>query len=83
MIRTKLIGIALCGLVLLGGTGVASAASWPDRDRDRRCEERIEHRQHELDGPSGITATTAGKPSINGAGWRVRSTNAASRLGVG
>jgi hypothetical protein len=49
MIRTKLIGIALCGLFLLGGAGVASAASWPDRDRDRRCEERIEQRRHDLD----------------------------------
>ena len=45
MIRTKLIGFMLGGLMLLAGAGVASAASVP---WGRDCAQRIEHRRFEL-----------------------------------
>lgn len=47
MIKTKLVGIILGGLALLGGAAGARAAGMPDYPRD--CERRIEHKRYDVD----------------------------------
>jgi hypothetical protein len=47
MIKTKLIGIILGGLVLLGGATGASAATFSAYPHD--CERRIAQRQYDVD----------------------------------
>lgn len=47
MIKTKLMGTILGGLVLLGAAAGAGAATFPGYPRD--CERRIEHRRDDMD----------------------------------
>jgi hypothetical protein len=44
MTKAKLLGIALGAVMIFGGASSARASGWGGR-----CEERIEHEQHELD----------------------------------
>lgn len=46
MIKIKLIGIVLGGLILLGGAAGANAAGLPAYPRD--CARRVEHREFKL-----------------------------------